>query len=39
MKKTYVEPEVEVICFEVEDVLTASSQYDEDELPPIIVAG
>lgn len=41
MKEKYMEPELEVIRFGIEDVITTSGNpevLDEDELPGIIVS-
>ena len=32
----YIEAELEIVEFEVEDIITTSS-LDEDELPPVVV--
>lgn len=34
MKKTYIEPEIEIVCFVVNDVVTASSngEWDSKEM-------
>lgn len=37
MKTMYEHPELEIIEFSVEDVITDSGVLDEDELPPGIV--
>lgn len=39
MKDLYREPEMETVCFENADVIATSDggQFDEDELPPIVV--
>lgn len=34
MKETYLDPEIEIICFGVADIITLSGMvYDDDELP------
>ena len=35
MKEMYTTPEMEIIEFEVEDIITASGDPDPDELPPL----
>ena len=35
MKEKYTTPEMEIIEFEVEDIITASGDPDQDELPTI----
>lgn len=35
MKEHYITPEVEIIVFYTEDVITASGEYGEIELPEI----
>lgn len=37
MKETFLEPELEVIHYSIEDVITTSGNRDPDELPPIVV--
>ena len=37
MKTLFMEPELEVTRFTVEDVITTSADLDEDELPPVVV--
>ncbi len=37
MKELFSKPELKVIRFEATDIITTSSELDEDELPPIIV--
>ena len=38
MKKKYIEPEMEITQFSVEDLITTSGTLDEDELP-LVPAG
>lgn len=37
MKKLYEQPELEIIKFQMEDVMTTSDLLDDNELPPIPV--
>lgn len=37
MKKLYEQPELEIIKFQMEDVMNPSGDLEEDELPPVVV--
>lgn len=37
IKETYLDPEIEIIHFEVTDIITTSGNLDDDELPPLVV--
>ena len=37
MKELFTAPEMEVLHFEAVDIITTSTQMDDDELPPLVV--
>lgn len=36
-KEKFLEPELNIIRFEIVDVITASGSLDDDELPPVLI--
>ena len=37
MKEKFLEPELNIIHFEIVDVITTSGSLDDDELPPVVI--